>query len=638
MATVISGRTFAWKATPNQLPPNRPFYGLTGVNSLIEHDQWPGVDAAIPIAKIRLLINQAVDTPVSEIEHPFYTADKDNWDKWSLIYESGEAFIEAYTEKFSRRESPKDFEKRKRVTPTPSFAKTSVIEIKNSIFQRMADVTRIGGPQSYQQACQALLGGVDRKGGSMTWYIGNQILPELLVKRKVGVFVDNEILGPTLADRGNKHPYLYRYKAEDIKSWNEAPTGSGVEFTEILLREYVYTSYQGFDLPSGTKEIFRRVFLKSTNGSPATVHMQFYDDQNASIGQEIVLNIRKIPFKVFEISDSLLKDVANHQIALLNLESSDMSYALLGNFPLYVEQFDPKSDNQYLKTAQRDWNQFSTNTTNTPAGEVCPPEQPTADREISAGSTQGRRYPIGANSPGFIAPPSEPLMASMEKQDRLKTDIRSLVHLALSNLQPKIASAESKKMDQSGLEAGLSYIGLELEAGERALGEFWSMYENTSELPKVNYPKLWSLKTDEEIQKEVEKLEETRDSLPSRTFQKEVSKQMARKMLAMKVPDSVIETILKEIDEADSITSDPATILEDFKAGIIPGDLATKARGYPEGTYGKAKQDRVDRAAEIAKAQGLKQGAAAGVPELDANPASGQLEKTGLPIKGQSNA
>ena len=57
----------------------------------------------------------------------------------------------------------------------------------------------------------------------------------------------------------------------------------------------------------------------------------------------------RIPFILLDIGESLMKDVANHQIALLNLGSSDVSYALKANYPFYTEQQDLRAVGDHLK-------------------------------------------------------------------------------------------------------------------------------------------------------------------------------------------------------------------------------------------------------------------------------------------------
>lgn len=585
-------------------------------------------NAIIPIAQIRQMANLPAEQLISNIKHPDYELLERDWEKWRSVYESGDQFIEKYTKKFSRRESRRDFERRKAVTPIPSFAKAGVNEIKNSIFQRMLDISRVGGPDSYKRATQGNIRGVDNLGATMTWFIGHYVLPEMLTMRRVGVYVDNEKLGPTLADKGTKHPYMYIYKAEDIRSWSESPKGSESKYSEVLLREYEYTKYKNSNLPSGRKTRFRHLFIGKDN----FVHVQYYDEFGKKDGNEITLTIKKIPFVIFEISESLLKDVANHQIALLNLESSDMSYALLGNFPLYTEQFDPATNNGYLKNAQQGLDAQPEVLAKNVYRNVGETQQPGED----VGSTQGRRYPKGFDRPGFIAPPTEPLKASMEKQKNLKDDTRQLLFLALSNIQSKMASAESKALDQSGLEAGLSAIGLELEHGEQEVSEYWSMYENSEDVAEIKYPKLWSLKTEEDQYAEIDKLAKLRARVPSLTFQKRITKQMATILLATKVTDAELKKILDEIDAAEVIDCDPTTIIDIFEAGLLDGQTASTALGLKKEVYDKAKADHAERAVRILKAQTAKDAGAAGVGDLSTEPTAGSFEKNNKTRRGRS--
>ena len=55
-------------------------------------------------------------------------------------------------------------------------------------------------------------------------------------------------------------------------------------------------------------------------------------------------------------------------------------------------------------------------------------------------------------------------------------------------------------MDNQGLEAGLSYIGLVLENAERQIAEHWAAYEERNPLKRqiatIKYPDVYSLKTD----------------------------------------------------------------------------------------------------------------------------------------------
>lgn len=569
--------------------------------------------------------------PIAKSVHPDYQRELLNWEKWRTTYEGGERFLQLYLRKFSNRETTEDFQLRQQISPIPAFAKGGITEIKNSIFQRIADVTRRGGPPSYQEASKGKLGGVDQLGGSMAWFIGSQIIPELLVMKKVGAFVDMPPLPPgaTLAEKGLKHPYLYAYKAEHIRNWVYATDDEGAYFKTLLLRDHIHYHDDNLHLPTEEKERFRLLQLTNDN----QVAVQFFDCYgnpiNADGVQSVViyyLNIPKIPFTVYEINDSLLKDVANHQIALLNMGSSDVSYILKSNVPFYTEQVDNLTNNQYLKNA----------VTRAPIDpqSVQAPLQPsqTDSEEISIGATQGRKYPKGLDRPGFIGPPVDQLQASMAKQDQLKLEVRSLLQLALNSVVgPRMQSAESKGQDQQGLESGLSYIGLELENGEQQVGRFWTMWEGTKDPPTIRYPKKFKIQSDKDARDDAEQLATQRDKIPSKTFQRTINKVIAEKLVGNVTTDDVLDTINKEIDDAPGSGSNFDEIASDVDRGLVSNDTASKLRGYQDGEANKAATDHAARLARIAAAQTPpgqpKNPAARGLKDQSGNPTGGQQEK-----------
>ncbi|HSH67830.1 MAG TPA: hypothetical protein VLB84_18965, partial [Bacteroidia bacterium] len=258
---------------------------------------------------------------IHQIEHPKYTNSIKNWTKWRYVYEGGDDFISKYLEKFSRRETKDDFERRKKITYSPSFAKSAIQEIKNSIFTRLTDVNRQGGSESYHNAMKGLMGGVDLEGRSMTTFIGDCILPELLPIGKVGVFVDMpSVSGITVAENQNKRPYLYIYPAEEIRSWNSYINDKGqTEFITLLLRDTVITYDSETGLPESTVERYR--YLALVDGR---VQVKFYNHEGVQIdvngiesNETIFLNISRIPFALVDLEASLLEDTANYQISLL---------------------------------------------------------------------------------------------------------------------------------------------------------------------------------------------------------------------------------------------------------------------------------------------------------------------------------
>lgn len=553
---------------------------------------------------------------ITAIRHPFFDGNINEWEKWRIVYEGGEIFRNKYLRKTSRREDNQDFILRRDMSPIPSFSKSAIKEVKNSIFQRMTDVARRDGPDSYQKAITGEDFGVDFKGSSMNSFIGQQVLPELLVMNRVGVFIDSPVIsGNTLRDTQGTRPYLYRYKAEDILSWSQRP-GRPDEFDAVLLKDFV--EIKNGRLPAETLERFRFMFIGEDN----KVHIQFFKtepvkqqasffgqpttfsksqeiqiDTNGDPTQEdIILDMEIIPFIIIELNHSLMEDIADHQIALLNLESLDINFAIKSNTTFYTEQEDPRANPPHLQG------------TGNPDGSGTSAEANTGKQdEIEFGSTVGRRYGSGMDRPGFIHPSPEPLEASMAKQQQLKHDIRQLLHLAISSIEPKSASAESKQLDQHGLEAGLSNIGLVLEHAERKIALYWTFYFKTNTKPaSVKYPEKYSLKSDEDRRKDADSLRELREVVPSIRFQKSINKEIARIVLGSKLSNDDLKDIFSEIDAAETISADPKTIFESTERGILCLCSAAKLLGYAEDEPDKAATDHASRLARISQAQSIK--------------------------------
>jgi hypothetical protein len=328
---------------------------------------------------------------------------------------------------------------------------------------------------------------------------------------------------------------------------------------------------------------------------------------------------------MIDLGDSMNKDVVNHQIALLNLCSADVNYALKSNFPFYIEQRDLRASGSHLKSAD-------TNGTATTGG------QGSSETEITVGATHGRIYGEGLNPPAFIAPPSEPLHASLSLQDKLEAEIRKLVNLAVSNLSSR-QSAESKIVDNQGLEAGLSYIGLQLENAERQIAEHWAAYEEKNPLNRdiavIKYPDVYSLKTDAERVKEASDLVELMTAVPGRKIKRELAKSIVHALLNGKISLAALEDIYDEIDKTPYTTSDPDTIVLAVQTGLCGEKTASMALGFDDDEYKQAREDHALRATRILQAQtdptaqgGLQSDPASrGVPDLSSNLQAGKEER-----------
>ena len=170
----------------------------------------------------------------------------------------------------------------------------------------------------------------------------------------------------------------------------------------------------------------------------------------------------------------------------------------------------------------------------------------------------------------------------MDLQAKLEDDIRKLIHLAVADTANR-ATAESKSMDNQGLEAGLSYIGLVLEAAERQIAEFWAAYEEREPAKRnvatIKYPDRYSLKTDADRIKEAENLVKLMYAVPGQKVKRELAKNIVLALLGGKVSVGDIQAIFDEIDKAPYATSDPTTIIAAVEAGLCGEKTAAMALG-----------------------------------------------------------
>jgi hypothetical protein len=548
-----------------------------------------------------------------DTRHPVYTESNAEWIKWRLAYEGGPSFVKSYLKPLSKRENSADLQTRMDTTYCPGCAAAAIDEIKDSILSRMIDVQRIGGPLTYRERMVGSDGGVDLLGSTLTTFIGTQILPELLVMRRVGVLVDAPSeLGLTLADKQGKGPYVGKYCTESILSWSYTNTGTARKLTNVLLKENIETCNE-YGLPCGIDERYRHMQLTNTG-----VLVTFYNKESIATST-MLLELDRIPFTIFEIPVSLMQRVADHEIALLNMESADISYALKSNFPFYYEFYDPKSEAVHFKP------------TGVPGASGT--DATSKGKEVGVGSGEGRRFPKDTEAPGFINPDPDTLRVSMEKEEQIKEDIRKLVHLNL--IQIGRQAADSKREDRYALESSLSFIGLVLERGENDIGLHWASFESQDQ-PKIKYPQNYSLKTETERRSEAKELNTLMHALPSGTYKRSVAKKIARIMLNLDVTDTDLNKIYTEIDEAPTLTSDPDQIIADHAAGLVDDETASLARGYKPGVVEQARIDRAERIRLTLEAQGGPQNASAARGASDFGGQTGADEKIGKPKRGES--
>lgn len=547
--------------------------------------------------------------------HPDYTNNQSDWKKWRYAYKGGRDFVEQYMVKLSNRETDDDFKDRKAIAYAPSFGKAAINDIKNAIFQRMAEVSRVGGPKTYLDSASGRLQGVDLQQSTMNQYIGTEVLPEMLVMRKVGVLIDqDQNLGSTQAEKGDKHPYLDVYHAEDIISWVEDVDG----FQRVLLREII-DNVDEFGFPNGTSTRFR-MMIKTPEG----VLVKFFEEDGGEPLEEYILDIPEIPFVCFSLNGSLMEDVADYQIALLNIESSDISFIRKANYPFFYEFYDPRVEAPYKKPVAA------------PGEKGTASEVKSKGNEVKIGQSQGRQYPKGLDPPGFTNADPDTLRVSMEKEQQLKEDIRLLVNLNLVNMNPRRQAAESKKLDNLSLEASLSYIGLELANGESKIARYWAMFEGSDNHAKVTYPRTYNLKSEGERREEADELQQLLLKVPSPRYRRKIAMKIATITIGAEVTDKELAQIHAEIEESETLTADPDVILRSQEAGLVDDVTASNALGFKgDEVVPQAKKDRAERIALTMEAQGGEGGAARGTPEFDNGSASSSDEKKGKPTRGE---
>lgn len=529
---------------------------------------------------------------IEGVTHPEYLLYWQDWIRFRDIMRGGTAFTRKYVKKFKFEETT-EWNDRLDMTPTPGFARAAIVDVRNAIYQRLDTVRRNGGDKNYQKAINGRLGGVDLRSSTMNYFMGMKILTELLFMGKVGIYIDCPKCDipreqRTMKDVEGLHPYMYPYVAEDILDWEWYLKDNDMKLRKLRLRvvreqKDALRSY--FPL---TGIVEHRNYEVVPGGVRLIVERETKDEGLMPV-EEKMLEIPEIPFVILEMESPLLTDIAFHQIALTNLESGDINYAYRANTIVYVEEYDPlgmnANQNAEAMESPLDADELSGQDPNRGG------DNPNV---VKVGGTEGRLIAKGLKYPEFINPSSEPLKASREKQEDLKRDIRALINLAVSNAQARFASAESKQMDNAGLEAGLAAIGYMLEQAEREVGVLWQQYAGGGEI-EVKYPVRYSVRTDEERRKDAESLVTLSNAVPSPTFRKESFKEAAITLFAAKVSDNTLDTIVNEIDASEWPTANPDLIKQDVEAGLVSRNGASLARGYPKEEADKAKEEQKER-------------------------------------------
>lgn len=504
-----------------------------------------------------------------DITYSGYKQNSEWWTRWRDAFDAGIRFRDLYLVPFSLRETPEDFLTRKKITPTEPHAKYALLEQRDAIAQHLHEVERTG-PEEYRYAMSR---NCDGSGLSFNAYLSRYIIPELLVIGQCGVIIDRDAVQiVTKADEANA-PYIYLVRAEDKLSYTTDNKG---KYTKLLIRRHVVTQDEIYGLISGTKSE-QVLFEKLDSTIKVTIN------PGEANKKELELALDEIPYVEAKLSDSPMKDICEYQIALLNIISSDVSYGISSNFPFYVEQ--GKGTRIYGSGKSEDAEQKGSDT--------------------ASGVSHGRYYQ--GERPSFINPSSEPLRASIDLRNDLKTSIRQILQLTLSRLKPTRASGESKNSDTSEKETGLAAITVELQCFENKIADIFCDYLGTDDEAHVKYPDSYQAPSVQDRVDEIDLLTSVATSSTSASLRKACACRIAKIALGPSHPE--LTEIEEEIEKLDLPVIDIDNIKTLHEAGLIDTVTGTVLAGFTPEIAVKAAKDHEARLTRIAIAQS--QGAAA---------------------------
>jgi hypothetical protein len=571
---------------------------------------------------------------LSALSHPDFPVDSTRWYEYRLAFEGGEDFMREYLLRPSD-ETDSEFTDRKRNTPIPAVAKEAVKDVQRAITQRLADVTRSGGSKHYQAAVAGEGSGIDREGQAMDMFIGQDVLEELLVMGRVGVFVDNVPPdGPTLAD-GPAKPYAYVYRVEDILNWRTMRPEQEGTYSMVLLRDREVTFSQAFGLkfPNKLEERFRLVWI----GADGFMRYRFLDKGLNQISPEVInpqliveddgairTQLREIPFVMPKLRTSLLTDVVGYQRLLMNIASNEGMFGINMNSPMLTIQRDTRADGQNWKKP--------VGGSEEPGGQRS--RTNTERQGIRSGWVRGRYYGLEEAQPAWINMPVESINASSEYRMKLADEVRQLVNVAVQNQTgTRSESRETREISAQGLESGLFFIAMKLQDVERKVARYFATYEGERKAAVVTYPKRFNLKTQQERIKDAAEFKKIIDDLPTQELKKEGIKRIVLDLFTGTVSSETMNRMMRAIETHPYIGGFD-NVMALIEAGLLTRELAGGSQDLDPEEVKKAAEEKAKMAAEILETQMKikaentpERPAARGVPEADANPNSGKEER-----------
>ncbi len=538
---------------------------------------------------------------IIDLTHPEYSIMKADWIKFRLTYEGGRSFLDEFLRRYSKAEEKEDFEARKDISYVPAYAKRVINVIRNALAVKMPEVTR-KGDQKYVEIMNT---NVDTFKSSMSSFMALKVVPLLLAQGKRFLIVDAPPAPPqgaTLAEDSGT-PFIFAVDAEDVQSWRYSDDGKLLSALISFMEEVVDPET---GLVIGTEKrykLYKLGEIEDGNGAfTPGIEVTTYDKESKPLRIEVIRNLVRLPIIELRLIDSLLTDISDMQIALMNLTSTDMSFLYRSNFPIYTEQ--QEAGRMHLKPVGSKNRTKQNNPSQTVDTDFDDEFTQTKGRKAQ-GNNRGRLYLKGLDRPDFIAPPVSSVEISLRKQESLIQDITVMADLALTSLSVKALeqSGKSKDADRIGEEAGLAYIATVLEGAERELGEIIHMFLGSTEESDVHYPTGYTIRTNQERLQEADALRKLRGAVNSPTYYRCVSKRIVQISLKQVCSNEELEIIEAEIDSRPYTDEDidrAKVIQADVTTRILDRETAAQLRGYDEETLVKiAAEDEIEAQALV---------------------------------------
>ena len=530
-------------------------------------------------------------TSIIDLRSPGFVRDIAYWQTWREAVAADADYVEAQLIR-QPGESLKEFKNRKACTPHPAYIGATLREILVNIYTHMDSVIRTGGANSFQAAIHGRGNGVDGAGTSLNYFMVMLVLRELLMMRRVGVFVDRHPLPPgaTRQDAADNPPYMYVYTAEQILAWALRP-GHMVP-DEILLRREVPVYLENTQLVTTMTTEYVHGYMSR---EPSEVIFDIYN-QTGEQTARYTQTFPTLPFVLLEIPESIVAPVLGHQAALLNLGSSNIAFAMASNLAVYTEQTDMAWLMAQLRQAELTQNDLdSADSTDSNANVAS---------QVKVGLNYGRRYAQHTDRPEFIVPDNENLERTQKLYTLLREDIRQLMLLTVESLTSRgQLTATSLIQSQAAVSNGLTALAGILERVEVQLSRMWSDYEDEPHTFAVKYPREFHVLTPADRNAQVAALNDQRKLVPSRTFQELVTLRIAQMVLGPQIAAEEKTEIQTQISQAPILTSDPDVLNQLVDAGTCPREYAAQALTLPTDAAEKANTEHADRLARIAAAQ-----------------------------------